>query len=327
MAYDGTNNFSEWDVSKPGLTELGNILGIAIQEAKRVTQAVVTKEHGSDGTHAAGVIVTGYIADDAVTTAKIVDGAVTSAKLAAGAVGTGQIGAGSITSTQLAADSVTATQIAAGAVGTSEIAASAVTVAKMGGATSGVFLIGQAGGGFLQLALSGAISVNATTGVVSLANSNAVSIATIQDLKADGTAGGTFTSGSLVRRDLNSLNDPSALLVSLSANIFTLPFGGKYMFWAEVPAYVTGDHQAVLYDETNAAVKLPGSNCSNGNSSPDTSRSVIMGYIDLSTATANVSYSIKHQCSVTEASDGLGKASSFTVTSEVYTQAMLIKIG
>lgn len=328
MAYTGTNNFSQWDITKPALTEKGqDCLSQSITEVKRVTQAVVTKEHGTDGTHGTGVIVTGYIADSAITTVKIADGNVTAAKLGALAVGTAAIGDGTVTTAKIADNAVTTGKLADSAVGTTQIADASVTSAKLGGADApGVFLIGQSGGGFLQLALSGGISVNATTGAVTL-NQDVIKIATIQDLKADGVDGGTFTSGSLVRRDLNSVNDPGSMIVALSSNKFTLGFGHTYMIWAEVPAYVTGDHQAVIYDETNSAVLLPGSNCSNGNGSPVTTRSVIMGYIDLSAATANNQYSVQHRCDTTEATDGLGKHSSFTVTNEVYTQLMIIQIS
>lgn len=326
MPYSGTNNFSQWDTSKPAGTEEGNVLAPAVQEVKRVTQAVVEKEHNSDGTHTTGAIVTGYIADAAISTVKIADGAVTSGKLAAGVIGTTAITDGSVTTAKIATGAVTATQIAANAVGTAQLASSSVTVAQMGGATSaGQVLIGQAGGGFLQLVLSGALSVNATTGAVTLNNPISIDIAIIQDIKSPATDGGTFTAGSLVVRDLNSISDPSAL-VTISANKFMLPIG-KYIIWAEAPAYVTGDHQAIIYDETNAIIKLNGSSCSNGNSDPTTTRSTITGFIDLSAASTPTQFSVQHQCSVTQATNGLGKASSFTVAQEVYTQVMVIKIA
>lgn len=326
MAYDGTNNFSQWDVTRPAGTELGDILAIAIQEVKRVTQTVVENEHNSDGSHKTGFIVSGYLAAGSVATAAIADGAVTAAKLAANIVNSSALADGAVGTNQLADGAVSTAKIAVNAVGNSQIANSAVTSGKLGGGVTGGFLIGQAGGGFLQFALSGALSVDPTSGVVTLTTPISTDIAVIQDIKADGTDGGTFTSGALRLRDLNSLNDPAGFVVALSGNKFTLPIG-KYVLWAEVPAYVTGDHQAIVYDETNSVIKLSGSSCSNGNLAPLTSRSVIMGYLDYSMASSDTQLDIQHQCDTTEATDGFGKASSFTVANEVYTQIMIIKIA
>lgn len=325
MAYDGTNDYSQIDVTRPASTEEANVTPAAIQEIKRVAEAVMEKEHNSDGTHQAGIITTSYIADSAITTDLIADGAVTAAKLGAGIDGSTILSAGSVGTTELADGAVTSAKIATGAVGSTQLAASSVTPSKIGGGTLGTFLIGQSDGSFSLLALSGAISVNPTTGNVTIPASVSVPMAILQDLKSDGTDGGTFTSGSLVRRDLNSVNDPESIITGFSANMFSLGIG-KYMIWAEAPAYVTGDHQAVLYDETSSAIVLSGGNSSNGNSSPATSKSTVTGLIDTTAASGNTQFSIKHQCSVTEATDGLGKHSSFTVAQEVYTQVMIIQI-
>lgn len=325
MAYDGTNNFSQWDVTRPANTEIGDVLGIAIQEVKRVTQAVVELEHNSDGTHQAGAIISSYIADGAVGTDQIADGAVTAAKLGTGITGSDVLADGTVGTAQIAAAAITTSLLATGAVTTAKIAANAVTAGQLGGATAGQIPIGQSSGGFLFLALSGALTVAPTTGVVTLTNPISLEIAVLQEIQADGVDGGTFTSGSLVRRNLNSSADPGSI-ISLSANKFTLQ-PGKYIIWAEAPAYVTGDHQALLYNETDSAIQFSGGSCSNGNTNPQTSKSTVTGLIDLSTATGGTQFSIQHQCSVTEATDGLGKHSSFTVANEVYTQVLIIKIA
>lgn len=324
MAYDGTDNFSQWDVTRPAGTEIGDVLGIALQEVKRITQAVVELEHNSDGTHQNGSIIQAYLADAAVGTDQLADGAVTAAKLATGIVSGSIIADGAVGTTQIEDAAVTTAKIANLAIGTALIAGAAVTPAKMGGATANQILVGQTGGAWNAVTLSGGATID-NTGVLTIVNPIAVDVAILQDIKADGTDGGTFTSGALQTRDLNSLNDPASF-VALSGNKFTIPVG-KYIIWAEVPAYLVGDHQAVLYDETNAVIKFSGSSSSNASTDLHTSRSVITGYLDLSSAGAPTQFSIKHQCSTTEATDGFGKHSSFTVAQEVYTQVMLFKVA
>lgn len=325
MAYDGTDNFSQWDVTRPANTEQGNVLGVAIQEVKRVVQAVVELEHNSDGSHQAGSIVQSYIANDAVGTDQIADGAVTADKLAANIVDSGSLADGAVGTTQLADDAVTNAKLAANAVETTSIANSAVTPTKLGGATAnGQILVGQVAGGWNAVTMTGDATIS-ETGVVSLASVLAIDVAIIQDIKNNGVDGGTFTSGSFVTRDLNSLSDPGSL-ISLSANKFSIP-PGQYIIWAEVPAYVTGDHQAILYNETASFLALSGSSSSNASTDLIASRSIITGFMDLSTSTDPTQFSIKHQCTTTEASDGFGKASSFSGATEVYTQVMVIKVG
>ena len=111
----------------------------------------------------------GYLPDGAVGPAALAGGAVTSTKLASGAVG----------STQLAAGAVQTGNLAAGAVGNAQLANSAVTVTAGSGLGGGgaVSLGGNVtlnNSGVLSLTGGGGITVNASTGAITL-GSNATS--------------------------------------------------------------------------------------------------------------------------------------------------------
>lgn len=54
-------------------------------------------------------------------------------------------------------------------------------------------------------------------------------IATIKDVKAAGTSGGTAVTGVWTARVLNTLSDPKNIVTSLTSNVFTLPAGVYYI--------------------------------------------------------------------------------------------------
>ena len=80
----------------------------------------------------------------------------------------------------------------------------------------------------------------------------------MQDQKASGTAGGTFTSGAWQRRDLNTIvYDPSGLM-TLASNEFTPAVNG-YVKWS-CPAINPNNHKSRLYNVTDGVEVAVGSN-------------------------------------------------------------------
>ena len=79
------------------------------------------------------------------------------------------------------------------------------------------------------------------------------SYALLCDEKSDNTNGGTATSGSWYKRDLNTeIADPAGI-VSLSSDQFTLQAGNYLIKW-QACNYRTLRSQTRLYDSTNSAV-------------------------------------------------------------------------
>ncbi|WP_081678726.1 phage tail protein [Desulfocurvibacter africanus] len=141
-----------------------------------------------------------------------------------------------------------------------------------------------------------------------------------RDEKAQGTAGGTFTSGAWRTRDLaekvNSI--PGA---SVAANQITLP-AGTYLVDARAPSYGTVSHQAKLYDVTHAQNLIVGTVERTDGSYPSQTSSCIRGKIVLAEATA---IEVQHICSLSRSTNGLGFATNFAT--EVYTGVIIERIG
>ena len=319
-SYSATNDLSQLDETVPiGTAEPVSILDDALRETRRTFKTVFKKEHNDDGTHQAGVIPAGALVDGAVTTAKLADAGVTALKLAANAVETAKIKDANVTASKLATDSVETDKIKDLNVTTAKVADKNITAVKLaGGASAGMIPITQSDGTVVYAALSGGASMT-NAGVVTLNNTAALAVATLRDTKTQNTAGGTFTSGSDVVRDLTSLVDPNSI-TSLSSNQFVLQ-AGTYLLIASAPANFCNLHQARLRNITDSTDTLVGS-VSASNADGIVTDSHIHGIFTLAAAKT---FSIVHRCSTTCATDGLGKPLNFTT--EVYTQVSIVKLA
>lgn len=149
----------------------------------------------------------------------------------------------------------------------------------------------------------------------------------VQDEKAQNANGGGFTSGAFRTRDLGDLAGPGNPKTneisgaSLASNQITLPAG---TFWidASAPANFVDEHQCRIRDITNSADLLIGtSEFSRASTLQLPTRSFVSGRITLISSTV---IELQHQCSVTRATDGFGKASNFTT--EVYSILKIWKV-
>lgn len=144
------------------------------------------------------------------------------------------------------------------------------------------------------------------------------SFAQFIDLKATGTDGGTFTSGSWQDRTINTtvINDiPGA---SLATNTLTLP-AGTYLFLITAPANEVGRHQIKLRNTSDSTDDLVGSS---ENAPSGTSHSEITGLL---TIAAPKNFKVQHRCQTTKATNGFGIAADFGL-SEVYTDVKVWKV-
>lgn len=136
----------------------------------------------------------------------------------------------------------------------------------------------------------------------------------VEDQKASGTDGGTFTSGADRTRDLNTLVRNAASIASLASSKVTLPRGNWYIEF-EAPAFGVDAHQAILYNVTGTAELARGSSEYSNNGTTVTTTSRGSAFVTLA---ANSDLEIRHRCTSTKASQGLGRAGSFGT--EVYSR-------
>jgi hypothetical protein len=148
-------------------------------------------------------------------------------------------------------------------------------------------------------------------------------IATLSDVKASGTPGGTATSGSYQTRTLNTLSDPSGIVTSLASNQFTLP-AGEYYIEASAPVYYTNAHKIKIRNITDSTDAIIGTavralaSGGDGDSTP----AILSGYISISNSKT---FELQHRVSSTWATTGFGIACSFG-DNEVYALVKITKV-
>ena len=142
----------------------------------------------------------------------------------------------------------------------------------------------------------------------------------IRDEKSQGTAGGTFTSGSWQTRVLNTEVSDAGGNASLSSNQITLA-AGTYRARILCPARLCAEHQARLYNTTDAAVVLLGTSqyAPSGVDGPNV-YSEIIGRFTIGSGKA---LEVQHKCATSRSSDGFGTGSN--LATEIFTVVELIK--
>lgn len=149
---------------------------------------------------------------------------------------------------------------------------------------------------------------------------NIPKIATLKDVKANGTAGGTFISGSYQTRVLNTLDDPFGI-VSLSANQFTLQAGTYYMD-ASAPAGLVDGHRIRIRNITDSTTDILGGNAYTASANASAGWALLDGRITISSAKT---FELQHRCQTTKNTDGFGAALSFS-ESETYSVLKIQKL-
>lgn len=151
---------------------------------------------------------------------------------------------------------------------------------------------------------------------------DAVAYIEIRDEKAAGTDGGGFTSGAWQTRTLNTEHADAGGHASVGSNQITLA-AGTYECEITAPAGVCDNHQAKLYNVTDAADTLIGSSEYAGSGSTQYTKSIVTGRF---TIAGSKVFEVRHRCQTTKATDGFGNACNFGVV-EVYTVARFWKVA
>lgn len=140
-----------------------------------------------------------------------------------------------------------------------------------------------------------------------------------------GDNGATFTSGSFVKRALNTTIVNSIVGASVAASVVTLP-AGTYDVTARCPSFAVGLHKSKLRQTSGVAADLLlGSQGYSPSSLADAfdSNSLIDGRITLAGTTT---IELQHRCTTTRASNGFGVAATYGVN-EVYSSITFTKIA
>jgi len=147
------------------------------------------------------------------------------------------------------------------------------------------------------------------------------SYAVIADQKTANTDGGSGTSNTWVRRDLNTELFDADGIVSISSNQFTLA-AGSYLIKCSAPSYRANYHQIRLYDSTGSAVVQTGTSEWSWNSNdpiPQT-RSFLCARV---TPSASNTYEIQHIVQTAYSGEDFGRGNNFGT--ETYTIVEIYK--
>lgn len=142
----------------------------------------------------------------------------------------------------------------------------------------------------------------------------------VREEQAATLAGGTFTSGAQRTRVLNTTKTNEISGSALSSNQITLP-AGTYFCMASAPGNACGTHIAQLYNTTDSATILTGTSEGAGSSIP--TRSHVNGRFTLSGVKV---LELRHICTTTQATNGLGLPTSLAVT-ETYAEVLIWKVA
>lgn len=151
----------------------------------------------------------------------------------------------------------------------------------------------------------------------------AVTIAVLEDQKAQGTAGGSSVAGAWNIRDLNvELYDPGNIVqIGVpSANRFTL-VAGTFLVLIRAPHYRGDGHKLRLWNETDGLEVKLGSNAWAANALTMQTDAWVIGIVNIPAPKA---FRVEYRVQIALATFGLGLAVSFGT--EVYTQVLILRL-
>ena len=157
---------------------------------------------------------------------------------------------------------------------------------------------------------------------VNFMNINRTPYLKYSDVKASGTAGGTFTLGAWRTRDLNTEDSDVNGLGVLAANQITLQ-PGTYECIIQCPASQVDRHKARLQNITAGTTLVLGTSEFTPAGTAVSTTSWVRGRFTLTSASA---LEVQHQSTATMAGSGFGISTNIATVSEVYTVAEFYRI-
>jgi hypothetical protein len=143
-------------------------------------------------------------------------------------------------------------------------------------------------------------------------------IAIFNEQQASGTNGGTFTSGSYIKRTLNTTVVNNITTCSIASSVITLP-AGTYAVTAFAPAYTVARNKLRLQNMTDSTTIALGQNCF-----ADLSQQIAV-LQTLFTITGTKTIELQHRAQTTINTNGYGVPCSFG-DNEVYAQIQIVRV-
>lgn len=147
-------------------------------------------------------------------------------------------------------------------------------------------------------------------------------IAIFNETQSSGTAGGGFTSGSYVKRTLNTTVVNNITGCSIATSVITLP-AGTFQVSATAPAYAVDQHKIRIQNTADATTLAIGITHAANSTYAGYGNSVLETSFTLA---ASKTIELQHRCTTTKATNGLGLAASYG-DSEIYSQIVIRRIA
>jgi hypothetical protein len=148
--------------------------------------------------------------------------------------------------------------------------------------------------------------------------------AIFNEQQASGTNGGTFTSGSWVKRTLNTTLINTITGCSIASSVITLG-AGTYNVTAYAPAYNVDGHKCRIQNTTAGTTLVLGMNAYTSNAGAYASNHSFASITFTLTGATNIE--LQHQAITTKATNGLGFTVSIASISEVYSQIHIVQVA
>ena len=152
---------------------------------------------------------------------------------------------------------------------------------------------------------------------------NFADTAIFNEQQASNTNGGGFTSGSYVKRVLNTTIVNNITGCSIASSVITLP-AGTYNVIANAPAFSVNAHRARLQNTTASTTIALGMNAFTNQTVTDGVTNSTVNTIFTLSATSTIE--LQHRCETTRTVNGLGTLCNFG-DNEVYAQIQITRIG
>jgi hypothetical protein len=153
--------------------------------------------------------------------------------------------------------------------------------------------------------------------------STSLSISIFNDTQASNTQGGTATSGSYVKRVLNTTVTNNVSGCSIASSVVTLATSGTYYLQGIIPGWRVAGFKARLQN-TTASTTIALGTVSNSNTTDDNqSFATVQGFITTSVST---NIELQGRVGTTAAGSGAGRAVNFG-DDEIYAQLFILKVS